>query len=325
MVAHLRSKTDLLKTLSLLIFSLLILDCKSSPQITTVINQPFVVVLGIAQDGGYPQAGTKNSDAWDDRTKQRHVSCLAIVDPATSERWMIDATPDFREQLHVLDEIVSVPETPGLSGIFLTHAHIGHYTGLMYLGREVIGAKNVPVYAMPKMYEFLQTNGPWDLLVKLKNIDLHLLSEQIPIQLNDRISITPFLVPHRAEYTETVGYRIDGPNRSVLFISDIDKWEDWDNWGTHIEDMIRDVDVAYLDGTFYADGEIPGRSMYDIPHPFIEQSMERFASLPPKEKRKIRFIHLNRTNPAIHDGSDAWNAIEKAGFKVANELEIEIL
>lgn len=288
-------------------------------------TEPYLVILGVTQDGGYPQAGTKKSLAWDNPTKQRHVSCLAIVDPATSQRWLIDATPDFKEQLHFLDDIAPAEGKPGLDGIFLTHAHIGHYTGLMHLGREVIGAKNIPVHAMPKMHEFLNNNGPWNLLVQLKNIELHILSNEKPVKLNAKISITPFLVPHRAEYTETVGYRIEGPNKSVLYIPDIDKWEDWDEWGINIEDKIKDVEVAYLDGTFYADGEIPGRSMYDIPHPFIEASMKRFSDFPAEEKSKIRFIHFNHTNPALIDGSKAQQEIEKAGFRIAKELEIILL
>jgi pyrroloquinoline quinone biosynthesis protein B len=323
MVAVFRSKLGFIAFLFLFFF--ISINCNKSSEELQNTRETYVIVLGITQDGGYPQAGTKKSEAWDDPSKRRHVSCLAIVDPESSQRWMIDATPDFREQLHVLDEIAPVSETPGLAGIFLTHAHIGHYTGLMHLGREAIGAQNVPVYAMPKMYDFLSNNGPWDLMVRLKNIELRPLSDQVSVKLNEKTSITPFLLPHRAEYTETIGFRIDGPNQSVLFIPDIDKWEDLDQWGIRIEDWIREVDVAYLDGTFYADGEIPGRSMYDIPHPFIEQSMTLFKSLPLEEKNKIRFIHLNRTNPALIDGSDAQKAIERAGFRVAKELEIIFL
>ncbi len=286
-------------------------------------GDPFVVVLGIAQDGGFPQAGCKKdccSEAWVDQSERRHVSCLAIVDPVSSQRWIIDATPDFKDQLRLLDEVGSVSEIPGvgLAGIFLTHGHIGHYTGLMHLGHEAMGAKNVPVYVMPRMREFLSTNGPWDQLVRYKNIELRELVADQPIQLNDRISVTPFRVPHREEYTEVVGYRIDGPNRSVLFIPDIDKWERWDR---RIEDMIADVDVAYLDGTFYAEGELPNRLMADIPHPFIAESMQRFESLPADEKAKIRFIHMNHTNPALPAGSAAREAITEAGFGVAVELE----
>ena len=285
-------------------------------------DAPYIVVLGMTQDGGSPQAGTKISEAWEDLTKREYVSCLGIVDPVSSERWIIDATPDFKEQLHFLDKIAPVDGKPGLAGILLTHAHIGHYTGLMHLGREVLGAKNVPVYAMPLMCQFLQNNGPWDLLIQLKNIDLRKIQEKIPIRLNSRISVTPILVPHRDEYSETVGYRIEGPNRSVLYIPDIDKWEVYDEWGTKIEHLIEEVEIVYLDGTFYADGEISGRSMSEIPHPFITESLERFKSLPAEQKNKIRFTHLNHSNPALIFDSAAQNSIEKEGYFIAKQLEM---
>jgi pyrroloquinoline quinone biosynthesis protein B len=287
-------------------------------------GDPFVVVLGVAQDGGVPHAGCAGeccAAAWRDPALGRHVSCLAIVDPKSKQRWIIDATPDFPRQLRRLDEVApAAPQqrAPALDGILLTHGHIGHYTGLMHLGREVMASKDVPVYAMPRMRNFLATNGPWDQLVNRQNISLHPLEADAPVKLNERITVTPFLVPHRDEYTETVGFRIDGPNRSALFIPDIDKWARWER---RIEDEIAKVEVAYLDGTFYADGELPDRTMAEIPHPFIIESMQRFGALPPSVRAKLRFIHLNHTNPALRDASPEQRAVQDRGFHIARELE----
>jgi pyrroloquinoline quinone biosynthesis protein B len=282
---------------------------------------PYVIVLGVAQDGGVPQTGAKDHPGWDDPAFRRHVACLAIVDPAGPGRWLIDATPDLPEQLHRLDQVAPVVAKPGLDGIFLTHAHMGHYTGLMHLGYEALGANRVSVYAMPRMHEYLRSNGPWDQLVRYDNIVLHELRDGEVVRLNARLSVTPLLVPHRQEYSEVVGYRIQGPHRSVLFVPDIDRWEDWDAKGTRIEDEVAKVDVAYLDGTFYANGEIPGRDMSGFPHPFITHSMHRFRSLAPEQRAKVRFIHLNHTNPALHPDSEARSTIERNGFRVAEEKE----
>ncbi len=285
---------------------------------------PYTIVLGIAQDAGYPQAGTK-SPAWDHPELRRLVACLGIVDPATGQRWMIDATPDFPDELHRLDVAAPPPageRAPALAGILLTHAHIGHYTGLMYLGTEAIGAHHVPVWAMPRMRAFLINNGPWGLLVKQHRIDLHPLSANQPVQLNPRLTVTPILVPHRHEYSETVAFRVRGPERSVLYLPDIDKWKVWDAMGVHLEDQIAKVDVAYLDGTFFHDGEVPGRSMAKIPHPFIVETMARLAKLPAKERHKVHFIHLNRTNPLLGLGAAKARAkVEAAGFEVAKPGE----
>ncbi len=238
---------------------------------------------------------------------RRSVTALAIVDPASEEFWVVDATPDFSNQ------IASLPGR--LAGVFLTHAHIGHYTGLMYLGREALGSRDVPVYAMPRMRDFLAKNGPWSQLVMLHNIDVRPVEEGV--RLNVRITVTPIRVPHRDEFSETVGFVIAGPARKVLFIPDIDKWERWDR---RVEDVLADVDRAYVDGTFYADGEVAGRNVSEIPHPFIVETLRRLAPLPSSERAKVRFIHLNHTNPALRPGP-ARRAVEKSGAGVADERE----
>lgn len=218
----------------------------------------------------------------------------------------------------MLDRVHPVPDSPGITGIFLTHGHMGHYTGLMHLGREAMGTDEVPVFAMPRMRRFLANHGPWDQLLRLHNISLRSLKDGVTVKLNERISITPFLVPHRDEYTEVVGYRVDGPNRSAVYISDIDKWDRWD---VSIVELIKGASLAYLDATFYSEGELPGRSMAEIPHPFIVESMSLFAELSELDRAKVYFIHLNHTNPALIPGSDARAHVEENGFNVAEEME----
>ena len=289
---------------------------------------PYVVVLGIAQDAGVPQAGDRSHPAWRDPNLRRHASCVGLIDPrleageGRTRRWMFEATPDFKWQLFRLDQGAPVDARPGLDGIFLTHAHIGHYAGLVMLGHESMGAHDVPVYAMPRMAKFLRENGPWEQLVRYENIELRPLTAGQPVRLADDIRVTPFLVPHRQEYSEVVGFRIDGPERSVLFLPDIDSWHEWDAEGTRLEEVLAGVDVAYLDATFFADGEIPGRDMSGFPHPFIRTTMYRLAPLPAAERAKVRFIHLNHTNPALLPGSAAAREIHSKGFRVARELEI---
>ena len=282
---------------------------------------PYVVVLGIAQDGGHPQAGCRRPDclaAFDAREKTL-VASLAIVDPSTGERWLVDATPDFPEQLHRLERLAGAPREgrPVLDGVLLTHAHIGHYLGLAHFGREVLGAREVPVFAMPRMQSFLRTNGPWSQLVALKNIVLHPLADGVSVALNERISVTPLLVPHRDEFSETVAFVIRGPHRAILWLPDIDKWE---KWSRAIESVVGDVDVAYLDATFYSAAELPGRDLSEIPHPTVEETMARFGSLP--SRTKIRLIHLNQSNPLLRDRA-LRREVELRGFLGAVEGERE--
>ena len=310
------------KKIVVCLFALLWADSFAVADSNETKAAPYLLVLGISQDGGTPQAGTWEHPGWADNQFRRRVASLALVDPVSQERWLFDATPDFRVQLHHLDQVAPATDRPGIAGIFLTHAHIGHYTGLMFLGHESMGAKDVPVFAMPRMREFLSSNGPWSQLVNYKNIVIQGLEDRETVRLNNRLRVTPFLVPHRPEFSEAVGFRIDGPNRSAIFIPDIDSWEEWEDAGTRIEDMIASVDVAYLDGSFFANGEIPGRDMSGFPHPFISHSMQRFSKLPEKEKAKIRFIHLNHTNPAIWPDSDERAQVLANGYAIAEEGEI---
>ncbi len=277
-------------------------------------NLPYVVVLGITQDGGYPHAGCISNcckKLWD-TGENKKVSSIGIVDPKTNQSWLIDATPDFANQLYILEYIHQTK----LSGIFLTHAHIGHYSGLLQLGREVMGAKNIPVYAMPKMKEFLNNNGPWNQLLSIGNIKIISLKNSKEIKLSSQLYIEPFLVPHRDEFSETVGYRIISNNKSLIYIPDIDKWNKWDQ---DIFQVILHTDYALLDGTFYSSDEIPNRDMSEIPHPFITETMSLLNNMNSKNRKKVYFIHFNHSNPAIVYTSSVSNIIRSKKFNVAKE------
>lgn len=280
-----------------------------------------LIVLGVAQDAGKPQIGNPEDPAWADASLRRHATSLALVDRrgGKTRRWLFEATPDIKEQLHRLAELAPVEKSVALDGIFLTHAHIGHYAGLMFFGHEAAGAEHVAVYAMPRLAHFLETNGPWSQLVKFENIYLAIMSAGEPETIADGVAVTPFLVPHRQEFSEVVGFGIEGPTRTAIFLPDIDAWEEWDAAGTKIEDVIASADVAFLDATFYANGEIPGRDMSGFPHPFVSQSTARFSPLPAQERAKIRFIHMNHTNPLHAPSSDERREVLKAGFGVAEE------
>ena len=278
-------------------------------------KDPFIIILGTAQDAGYPQIGCNKECCkkyWDKKIARQKVSCLALFDPVTNQKWIFDATPDLTEQIHKADKL----QKGNLSGIFLTHAHIGHYTGLIYLGKEALNAKNIPVYAMPRMHEYINNNGPWNQLVSLENIALKKLKADSTINLTDKILVTPFLVPHRDEYSETAGYSIKTGKRSILFIPDIDKWQ---KWNRDIKQLAKDYDYLFLDGTFYKERELPGRNMNEVPHPFIQESVDLFKDLSLAEKQKIFFIHFNHTNPLIDHSSKEYKEVKSRGFNVASE------
>ena len=288
---------------------------------------PYVLILGTAQDGGLPQIGCEEPHCERARrhpSKGRMVSSLLICDPRSGKRWLIDASPDLPRQVELAEGHPSTrhpdgPRPPLFDGVFLTHAHVGHYAGLIHLGREAYGARNLPVFGTDRMRAFLEGNGPWSLLVDAGNIQLEVLRPDQAIELAPGLRITPFLVPHRDEFSDTVGFMIAGPSRTLMYLPDIDKWQ---QWSTSLEDALSRVDVALLDGTFFADGEVPGRAMSEIPHPFVSETLERLASASAAERAKVLFTHLNHGNPLADPRSRAASRVREAGMDVARDGQI---
>ena len=284
---------------------------------------PYIYILGVAQDAGFPQAGCYKPHCmpgWNDSERKITATSLGLIDPSSKKKYIFEATPDFPEQLFLLEQ-----EAPSddfiLNGIFITHAHIGHYTGLMYLGREAMGAKGLPVYVMPKMEQYLRENGPWSQLIAFNNISLIPLRNDRSEVLNN-LKVTPFLVPHRDEFSETVGYSIQGPKKTALFIPDINKWSQWKE---NILERIQLVDYALIDATFYDNNELPGRDMSKIPHPFVVETMATLSLLPREQREKVWFIHMNHTNPLLNLNSDQAKGVRAQGFNIASTgLRLEL-
>lgn len=280
-------------------------------------DEPYIYILGVAQDAGYPQIGCYAEHClagWTDPSLRRGATSIAVINPDSGQKFLFEATPNLPPQLYALD-LEAPNERFQLAGVFLTHAHIGHYAGLMFFGVEAMSASNQPVYAMPRMLGFIENNGPWSQLVELENIRLEELQEAQAESFSG-VDVTPFLVPHRDEFSETVGYEISGPNKTALFIPDINKWSVWD---TDLAELVRSVDYALIDATFYDDGELPGRDMSQVPHPLVSESMSALSDLSREERAKVWFIHFNHTNPLLNAESDESKFVRSQGFNVAAE------
>jgi pyrroloquinoline quinone biosynthesis protein B len=288
---------------------------------------PYALLLGTAQDGGLPQIGCERACCASARTdpgRRRRVVSLLLVDPRSGKRFLIDASPDLASQVEVArghppNRSAEGPRPALFDAIFLTHAHAGHYSGLLQLGKEVYGARDVPVHASERMGAFLRANAPWSALVDGRNVELLPLEPGRAVTLADDLSILPIAVPHRDELSDTLAFVVRGPRRALLYLPDTDGWE---RWTEPIEAWIERVDHAFLDGTFFDAGEVPGRDLSEIPHPFIRATLQRFASLPLEQRAKVRFVHLNHTNPACDPDSAERAAIRAAGMEVAGDGEL---
>lgn len=305
-----------IKYFFIIILSVYSLGCNDfSQEKENKSSEILLKVLGTIQDGGIPHMGCSKeccSNYFLSKKSRIGVSSLGISNLKYNTNYIIDATPNINFQL--IDLIGNADPSKKLNGIFLTRAHMGHYAGLLNFGRESLNSKNIPLYLMPKFYNFILNNGPWNQLVELNNIKLNKIYNREKVILHNNLSFTPIQVPHRDEYSETVGYVIEGIHKKALYIPDIDKWAKWE---VSIVEMIKSVDYAFLDGTFFDEKEINNRDISEIPHPFIIESLKLFKELDESEKSKVYFIHLNHTNPVLNSESSEYKKVISAGFNIA--------
>ena len=278
------------------------------------------VILGSAQDGGIPQAGCRCPHCEAARSEaglSRRSPCLALLHRGERKAFLIDAGPDLPGQLVDLPRGWSggVERNP-VAGILLSHAHIGHYAGLVHLGREVLNTSGIPVYCSGQMTTFLRENGPWSLLVKLGNIELRTITANVPFSLASDLKIEPFSVPHRAEFTDTLFFIVAGPKRRLLYLTDIDRWQ---GLQPPIEELIKGVDIAILDGTFYSPEELPGRDMSKIPHPPVTETVERLGAIAAKGNTQIFFTHLNHSNLLLDADGRKLGELRGRGFDIVHD------
>jgi len=285
-----------------------------------------VIVLGSAQDGGLPQLGaTARNDlnALQSQLPSRTGASL-VVASGNGDFLLIDASPDLRWQHNSLR--ISHPELfsadkPLFHSVVLTHAHMGHYVGLVHLGKESANCDGIPTIVTPQFADFLTSNAPWSQLVKLNNISLQPIqpkpyNEVSAIDIWEGLTIKCFTVPHRAEFTDTIGVSING---EVLYIPDIDDWESWQ----FAEEAISSHRICLVDSTFYDLSELKCRDLKSIPHPPTVDTIARFGHLVgPSHERQIVLTHLNHSNPLCDKNSKEYQHVKQLGFDVAEDEQI---
>lgn len=284
---------------------------------------PFALVLGTAQDGGFPHAACacpRCARARRDPARKRRVASLALVDPVAGAVFLVDATPDFPDQLASLRPFRDAPagrvDRDPLHGVLVTHGHMGHVLGLAWLGYEAIHAGGTPVWASERTAAWLAANDPWRLLVERGEIELRPLRPGESLELTARLEVTPLRVPHREERTDTLAFLVRGPRRTMLYAPDTDTFERWD---PPLEERLAEVDLALIDGTFFSANELPGRDVRAVPHPLVTETLARLARLDRDRRPRILFTHLNHSNPLLEEDSEARRRLVAAGCEVATD------
>ncbi len=307
---------------------LLVAACATAPipapvpaPIPAAVPAVELFVLGIAQDGGLPHFGCEQPCCVNARATGRvlYPAALGVVDRRVDKLLLVECTPRIEEQVALLHELAGVHGRgrQPVDAVMTTHAHIGHYLGLAWFGREVAGSKQMPVHCSPRFGAFLRQHAPWRQLVELQQIDVQEFVIGEAFAPWPGLTVRAIAVPHRDEFSDTVAFVLAGPQRRVLFVPDIDAWERAPGL---LQQLLADVDVAYLDGTFFDGSELPERNLAEIRHPLMVRTMELLAEQAKARPGAIRFLHCNHTNPALHDAA-VRARIEAAGFRLASQGE----
>ncbi len=267
-------------------------------------------IVGSAQDGGVPQVGCSCERCNHARTNIQHArypASLAIVNPS-GKLLLIDMTPSLPRQLDLLRDLLPARKTMLPDAVLLTHAHIGHYAGLIFFGKEVASTKKLPVYCTQQMRRFLESNKPYSYLIERDEIAITDLKCGEALTYDGTLHITPVEVPHRNEDAETLAFIIKS-ERSLFYASDFDRYTET------IDRCVRDSDISLLDGCFWSREELPGRVYDEIPHPTIMESRERLRGY----EDRVIFTHINHTNPVLNRNGLHRAQLEKQGFRIAKE------
>lgn len=274
------------------------------------------VVLGTIQDGGLPHIGCvcpRCRAAFQDPARAAYAASLAVIDYRREQPavWIIDATPDIKWQLAMLaDELGPDLQRNGRlrqpDGLFLTHAHLGHIGGLPQFGPEAMAVRDMPLFGTPPLIRLLQETSLWRPVISRLLMRPVLPGETIT--LAPGLTITAVPVPHRDEWeVGTVAYRLDGPQKKLLYLPDIDGWDLW----PEARENLAAVDVALVDASFFSPDELGGRA--PVAHPLVPETLRRFADIP----SQLFLTHINHTNPILDRDSAERREVLQSGVKIA--------
>lgn len=286
------------------------------------MNRISFVILGSGQDGGVPHPGCaclRCQKARRGRIPRRMSPSAALVGPAGL--LLFDASPHLPAQLDLLEglHLSGLKGRKGIlpSSVFLTHGHWGHYGGLGWLGKEVAMTNRIPLYCTPSLAGFLRDNRPWSHLLQAENLEIRLIQPPMPLELEAGVTVTPHRVPHREDVSDTVGFMITFPGPSqeerIFYLPDADYFTD------SLLNIMKGCTAAVVDGTFYDRDELDplGRSIKQVPHPFISESLARLKELLPR--CRVVFTHFNHTNPASDPDSPEAIYLRGEGFQLASD------
>ena len=272
-----------------------------------------VTVLGISQDGGHPQPGCLRSCCAN--ITEPHYPVSLGIRSSEGTNLLIEATRHLGDQFTIWGQTK-------VDHLLLTHAHLGHVDGLGLFGREAIAARGIELHVSDDMYHLIDRTPQWNLMIQQGVFNLQTFTAGDVVFSQGELSIEAVRIPHRAELSDMHAFIIRGKSKSLLFLTDHDTWKE--TLAVHNCSTIREllgklnVDIAFIDGTFWSEDELAGRNQETVPHPPVLQTLKMLG-----EKKQgdpeIIFTHLNHTNPLYNRDSEQYAEVKRLGWSVAHQ------
>ena len=272
-----------------------------------------VTVLGIAQDGGHPQPGCLRPCCAN--ITEPHYPVSLGIRSSEGTNLLIEATRNLGDQFTIWGQTK-------VAHLLLTHAHLGHVDGLGLFGREAIAARDIELHVSDDMYHLIDRTPQWNLMVQQGVFNIRTFTAGDVVFSQGDLSIEAVRVPHRAELSDMHAFILRGPSKSLLFLTDHDTWKE--TLTVHNCSTIREllnklnVDIAFIDGTFWSEDELAGRNQATVPHPPVLQTLKMLGNKKQGDP-DIIFTHLNHTNPLYNRNSEQYAEVERLGWSVAHQ------
>ena len=286
-------------------------------------------ILGSAAGGGFPQwncncAGCQAVRRGDNGVHSRTQSSLAVR--GTSGEWfLVNASPDVRQQLELLRESVptSIRSSP-IAGVLLSDGEIDHTAGLTIL-RE--SSEPLQIYGTDTVRQAL-TEG-FSLLRVLENycgVKWTVVEPGSTVNLGD-LEVETFLLPGtppkymRSQASPKGNWVVGFTFRDRTTGGVATYAPALAELTSSIIERLEKSDCILVDGTCWQDVELvklgmsnrTALSMGHLPLSGANGSLKRLSQLSPK--RKI-FTHINNTNPILIADSPERQLVEAAGMEV---------
>lgn len=308
-----------------------------------------IKVLGSSAGGGFPQWNCNCHNCVAVRAgtpgfKARTQSSLAVS--RDGENWaLLNASPDLREQLNATRELHANPKygprhSP-IKAVVLTNGDVDHIAGLINL-RE---AQAFSIYGTDRVLSVISGNSIFQILKPeiVPRIRLP-LGEVLPLSgagVDLGLTVESFAVPGKiALYLEdasagadfgtqegdTIGIKITDPaaGKSFFYIPGCAKIDE------PLAARLKGASVVFFDGTLFTEDEMleqglmpkTGSRMGHINMSGENGSIAAFSKL---GVGRLIYVHINNSNPALNENSDARKAIEGAGWEVGYDgLEVRL-